>query len=479
MNAATATVSQMPGVIELTPSEDRKRLEAEMYPAPRSFAALLRSEMTGKTLLVDLNVQSESAHVAWNVDAVNHILALVNFPHKLRGFLDCLIGLAGENGAEEIALRNWDVGLRARSGFLNCSDDSMERWVTRQKRKLREWMFAKNFLLVEIRDGQFDKETLRNEITRYRLHINELAATVVLRAKAKFYWRSGKRYHKLQGRALREAARELLYELPESPALKPPKEKKLSEQQKFDRRHKEILTLLAKQRDALAKSKLSLGVYIDLLEPLMLETLAEEPGLEGVLLNPEKEPNPEDLISVWERVREKSIEAEYDAAGGTDKFVSPVEFAGGADTFVGTAAETGERTEGVPTNLSPPPETDLPQGVPTLLSVPLEPCADCLNNWEIKQLIANLLGTARTRFPVRLTAEQRDKGAIVFDEQNVTPEALTAKDFLNDLRGREFARAELVIEVVTEYVLIHLRWIQSGIPIRRDFSKFDPFNGVP
>jgi hypothetical protein len=461
-----AAVSQISNVIELTPREERRRFEAEMNPAPKSFAALLRSELNGRTHLVDLNVQSESAHVAWNTDAVNHILALVNFPHKLRGFLDCLIGIAGENGSDEIALRNWDIGLRARSGFLNCSDTAMERWVTRQKRKLREWMFKNNFLLVEIRDGKFDLENWRNEITRYRLHVNELAATVVLRAKAKFYWRAGKRYNKLQGRALREAARELLYELPESPALEPPKQKKLSEQQKFDRRHKEILTLLAKQRDALAKSKLSLGVYLELLEPEMLDTLAEEPGLEGVVLNPEKEPSPDALISTWEKVRERSVEAEQGSSRGTDK-------------SVGTPSETNEQTEEVPTSLSPPPEIELPRGVPTKVSAPPEPCADCLNNCEINQLVSDLLGTAKKRFPVRLSAEKRDNGAIVFDEQNVTPQALVAKDFLDDLRRREYCRTEAIIQIVTEYVRIHLRWIQSGIPINRDFSDFDPFKGVP
>lgn len=297
-HATTVPASGIPGLGIFTRHEDARKHEVRQTPAPSRFAALVRGAAENEFNLVDLDRKSDAGTIAHLTDAVNYLLAHLNFPHRLRGFLNCLIGLAGECGDERFAATNFELASKARSGLPESSDDSMEKWASREKRKLEEWMGAANFRIVEIIPGGFDQEKWRNRPTNYRVHINHYGVEVLYRARAKKYWKNGTAHRKRQARAIREAARELIDEFGET-KIHVPQKKTRSEEEKFNSRHKQILSFFGKQRDFLARQNFPLETYAGLCDQDVTEVLLEPAGTVGVLLTPDK---PEREFA-WHRLR--------------------------------------------------------------------------------------------------------------------------------------------------------------------------------
>lgn len=348
----------LPGVNQFTSAEYGEK-ETAIEGAPRALLSIVKSQIEGEYQLVDLSNYHPEIELAFQIDAMSHLLALLNFPDKLRGFLDCLLGLAKYEAGYEFAATNWEVGLRSRSGRAACSDESMEKWVARKKQSLEEWMAAKSFRFVKITKGSFNWETNRNEPTRYQVFFNRYVVETVRLAKTLFYWRDGNHYARFQGRALREAARKVLQRIPEAPPLKPAKIKILSEDVKFDRRHKTIISFLEKNRDVLAAMNLAHEEYFMYLVQKVIDPLAFNPtGTTGALLTPDAD-QPDRRGGILRRIERGTLFAEELGYTGDDQFAETVSSVMGDDSpFVSdekTSAEQPKMPENDRTDKNVPP----------------------------------------------------------------------------------------------------------------------------
>lgn len=248
------------GVVSVTPKEYEAKQTAVKSGASRRLTSIIQSA-TDEFQIVDVDFSNAQAEFAWHMDAQNHLLALLNFPNKLKPFLDAIIGASGSAGQTVFTATNWEIGQRSRSGREACSDGAMEKWVSRQKRKLDEWQSFKNFHFVSIEQGAYDFEKKKRYPTKYKINFNKYVCETVAVAKTKFYWRGSSDKRRFQGRALREAARQILNEIPEAPPWRITPVKTLSEEEKFDRRHKQILTFLEKNKAALERVGLDAESY--------------------------------------------------------------------------------------------------------------------------------------------------------------------------------------------------------------------------
>jgi hypothetical protein len=247
---------RLPGVHDYSPREFAEKFGREHVPAAyytlerHARAAEGEGEPERERVFISPVGEDLRHDISHGTDAVNHLLALLNFPAPLRAFVDCMVGLAGERTGwfEEYGV---SVGRRARTGRDDCTDSSMERWVQRQKAKLRQWQFERNFELVEMKDGDFDREAGKNRPTKWRVPLVAMAAEVVLRARAKSYWARGPRH---QSRALREAARELLTEDPEAPPVSLPMPRTLTDEELLNRALKTVETQLGVIRDVMLRN---------------------------------------------------------------------------------------------------------------------------------------------------------------------------------------------------------------------------------
>lgn len=299
------------GIQEWTPEEENEKDAAIAAGASRRLVSVLRSQVPDEFAIVDIDGSVQEADLAWSIDAMNHLLALLNFPNKLKPFLDSILGTCGSSGTTEFVATNWEIGQRSRSGRNACSDRSMEKWVSRQKKQLDEWMAYKSFRLVRITPGEYDFEINKRKPTRYEVFFNQYVVKTVNLAKTKFYWKASAHGRKLQGRALREAARQVLQEIPEAPNLRLQPVKTLSEEEKFDRRHKQILTFMGRNRDALAKVGLDPNAYFMYLVGEADKIATNPTGSTGKILTPEAD-EPNRHISVWQKIKSGDINHEIE-----------------------------------------------------------------------------------------------------------------------------------------------------------------------
>lgn len=294
-------MSIAPGVREWTQNEFKHR-DAALQEAPRAVVSVVQSQIGEGYEVVEYPTANLEIEFAYHVDATNHLLALLNFPDKLRGFLSCLLGMAKQSGGEVFEATNWQLGLRSRSGRAACTDDSMEKWVSRQKKKLDEWMRLKGFEFINIINGTWNPLTGKNDPTRYQVFFNKYVVETVAEAKKIYYWNAKQNIDKARGRALREAARRVLHRIPEAPPLKPARVKILSEEEKFDRRHRAVLSFLEKNRDALAKLGIAWEEYFIFLVREMDKICENPAGLSGTILTlPQNEPVRHE--SIWRKIK--------------------------------------------------------------------------------------------------------------------------------------------------------------------------------
>lgn len=302
-------MANIPGTQSWNPGE-LKAKEAVMAEAPKPLIRLVKTHLQDEYQIVEASHAEPQIEFAYQMDAMNHLLALLNFPDKLRGFLSGILGLAKYESGYEFAATNFQLGIRLRTGREDCSDESAEKWVTRKKQALEHWMSSKSFLFVKITKGEFDFENNRNKPTKYKVYFNRYVIETVQLAKSISYWRDGAAYAKHQGRALREAARKVLQKIPEAPPLKPTKIKIIPEDIKFDRRHKTIVSFLEKNRDVLVGMNLAPEEYFMFLVQKVIDPIAFNPsGTTGRMLTPEGD-QPDRRGGILRRIERGTLFAE-------------------------------------------------------------------------------------------------------------------------------------------------------------------------
>jgi hypothetical protein len=301
------------GVQSWTQREISAKEEAIKRGASRSLVNIVKGAAEGEFEIVHTDGDTQEADWTYLLSAQNHLLSQLNFPNKLKPFLDTIISSACGNGELEFSATNLEIGQKSRSGRDACSDKSMEKWVSRQKRLLDEWMAYKSFYLVGWQDGEYDFELNKRYPTRYQVFFNKYVVKAANLAKTKFYWGKGKDKRAMRNRALRESARRTLQEIPEAPnlRLKPPKT--LSEEQKFDRRHHSMLTFMEKNRDALRKVGLDDRQYFEFLAVEIGKIASNSGGMIGKILTPEKD-EPDHKSSVWQKIKTGAITEDIETA---------------------------------------------------------------------------------------------------------------------------------------------------------------------
>lgn len=290
------------GFQEWTP-EERAEKDAAISAVPRPLAAVLKTAVEGTHQIVDVEA-SELANTSFEFAAMNQILAWLNFPYKLRPYLDCLIGIAGSCETAEFTAVNIEIGRQVRTG-KSIKDESIGTWVTRQKKKFQAWQSFKQFSLIDITDGKFDARTRKNTPAAYKIHIVLWAKLVVQKAQTKFYWRKEKQYRRFQIRAIRQSAYEILQSMPECGPLRL-KLRTLSEEEKFDRRVHQQISAHLKNLDFLSKIDIaSEDLHLYVIRELT-KAYEKKRGLTGNLITPINE-EPDVRSSVISKIKNGTL----------------------------------------------------------------------------------------------------------------------------------------------------------------------------
>ena len=295
--------------------EEYAEKEALMNAAPRHLLSAIRNAV-GDYDLVDGGA-SGLANTSFEMAAINQILAWLNFPYQQRPYLDCLIGLAGSCERDEFSATNIEIARQVRTG-KNANDDSMAKWVTRQKKKFQLWQSVRQFNLVEITDGKFDAKRRKNTPTTYKINLVYWAKQAVQKAKSKTYWRNGKEYRRNQIRAIRQSCYEVLQSLPEAPPLRL-KIRTLSEEEKLDRRVHLQISSHEKNLDFIHK----MGMAEEELHQYVIRELnkafEKKRGLAGNLVTtPEDEP--QKSASVFYKLKTGTLLDDDDYIDETENF---------------------------------------------------------------------------------------------------------------------------------------------------------------
>jgi hypothetical protein len=235
---------------------------------------------------------SLDADIADGTEATNWLCIAANYPEKLRSYLDCLIGMAGDprtlkdNDGWFEATDN-DVGERVRLGQLPALDGTPEEnhkalsawseglgkfkqtdrasqaWTARKRKLHVEFQRVSGFTLVEVEQGEYDRSKKCNLPTRYRVALLPLADETVKRARLSKLWAAGKTRE-----AIKEAAFETLTMLPNAPPIKRRKPKRKPDAAaRLARNRKAILTLLDRCRDDLSALDIEAEDFWQELEP--------------------------------------------------------------------------------------------------------------------------------------------------------------------------------------------------------------------
>lgn len=360
-------------------SQKEFEAKAAAVTAPSKAAlSMVQSKIKDQYDLVDNSQFTAADEFAYHLDALSHILVYLKFPDGLRGFLDTLLALS-RTGKKEFKAQNWEVGSRSHSGRDACTDSSMEKWVSRKKKQLAMWQTTRRFEIVSWVDGEFNFKTNKRTPTVYKVDFNKYILEAVTKAKSKWYWRSGSsdRSRKLQGRALREAARAVIDSIPNAPNLKL-KIKTVPKDQIFNQRWNRSISGMEKCADDIDAENGDIDQVIDSAIIELERIRAQHRGTVGKLLN-EKNKNPRRNLNFYElalrgdltQVIQKDLPEENKETAVVSRYWRDGEFADTSNT-IETSAET--LSEGQ-TKVSDPPESvhTTEQGDPqTFLSDPIE-----------------------------------------------------------------------------------------------------------
>jgi hypothetical protein len=128
--------------------------------------------------------------LADGIEAIHQIANLAGYTERPRAFICALATAAHSLSGEPIEISDKDL-----ANLQGCN----ERTVQRQRHDYRKESQARNFDLVEIIEGDFDKESMHNLPTKYRFHIGNAVEQIVTEARSTTDW------HELNRRQQRDA----------------------------------------------------------------------------------------------------------------------------------------------------------------------------------------------------------------------------------------------------------------------------------
>jgi hypothetical protein len=136
-------------------------------------------------------------------DAASLLLAGANCPPEHRGFIDAVVGVAGD-----------------RTEWFSVTDDVLAKragrstkWVQTHRKELLEWEHKNDITFIEIEDSYTDADGTRHA-HKYRVHLAKYAADTKLDAEHSAEW------YRNPGKALEAAAETYRDSLPTMPARK-------------------------------------------------------------------------------------------------------------------------------------------------------------------------------------------------------------------------------------------------------------------
>lgn len=292
------------GVNEWSTEEFAEKESAIAHAASRRLVRVVKGALDDEFDIIDDNA-SDLANTSFEVSALNQLLAWMDFDYKLRPYLDALIGIAGSSEENEFTALNIEIARQIRTGKGNTSDDSMSKWVTRQKKAFQAWQQANNFNLVDIKDGSFNAKSRKNTPTTYKIHILKWVKLAVKIAKTKDYWRNDKSYRRHQIKAIRNACYEVWQSIPDAPPLKL-KIRTLSEEEKFDRRVHLQISAHLKNLDFVEKMDLAGEELHEYILRELDKAFKKERGVVGNLLTPDAD-EPDVKSSVWNKLKDGTL----------------------------------------------------------------------------------------------------------------------------------------------------------------------------
>lgn len=247
--------------------------------------------------------------------AVTWLLFYLRCPSKLREYIDILLGMAG-NSTRLFPAPDVVVGICARQGVLPPQQEDPEKetealdqwveeqlalgenarnaqgWASRRRKLLDAFQKHRNFEFIKIVAGDFDPAICKNRPTQYQVHLLAFAAETVQRARASHQWSEESRE-----KAIRQAARELILDIPESPPIEVREERHMNDEELLNRHLKMMEALAAKCRNLIRKHD---GDLESVFEPALerLRRIAYEPVLG---YSEEDERGTENVVPVGER----------------------------------------------------------------------------------------------------------------------------------------------------------------------------------
>lgn len=284
------------GVQNWTSEEFEEKTDA-LSKAKRSIVSVVKGKLADEFVLSAPDYRSETAPLAFQTAAVNAVLAWLNFPTKLRSFVDCIVALAGETGAKSFTATNLEIGKQIRIG-RKAKDDSIQKSISRLKSQVIEWQNNLSFDIIGIERGRFNPEKRKNEPTTYTPYLLEWIPEIIALASETPNWQKGIR---LKLKEIRRSARDVLNSLPTAPPIRGYEPKTLSEEEKFDRRHHIILSSMIKNRELLNSMGFVPEEYFRFLVGEMDKIATNPSGAANILTPPSDEVNLKS--SIWNKIK--------------------------------------------------------------------------------------------------------------------------------------------------------------------------------
>lgn len=282
---------------------------ALMTAAPKSVVSIVRTHINDDEYqVVDLDLENFGRELGYHRAAQNAIYNWLELPEGLEKYIDAVIAMALDEGSRKFSATNLELAQQLFIGKRG-SKDYAKKWITDKKKKLQNWQSFNNVLLIDVEDGAFDPVKRKNHPTNYRIYIVDMILETVVEAKDSDDWKKARnRYHK--NKAIRRAARKIALKAKESPLIRPAKDRSLSEEEKFDRRHRLILSSMVRNREFLNKMNMTYEDYFLFLVSEM-DKIATNPAGANRLLTPEKD-EANHHISVFSKIKSGEIVEEIE-----------------------------------------------------------------------------------------------------------------------------------------------------------------------
>jgi hypothetical protein len=143
--------------------------------------------------------------VADGIEAIHQCANIAGFTERPRAFIFALATAAHSHGQDQLELYDKEL-----AELQNCSTKTVQRQRADYIREAK----TKDFDLVEIIEGDYDKTEGEYEPTRYRFHIGDVIGQIVAEARSSKFWHESDR--RKQREAVKRAAQVIHDEIPRS-----------------------------------------------------------------------------------------------------------------------------------------------------------------------------------------------------------------------------------------------------------------------